>query len=336
MMMTFEEMQTEAISFLGKIFKQFERDSIALDSHWHIDHLCYRTATADDYLNKKREFEKFSRLLIESEVNGRPISTFKLATPITFGEWDIDLIEVPAPKKGKSIANGFEHIEVVCDLTFNEIKNRFKGCRFDDSGLAKDFNQELEITFDGIAVKFHHLSLESVINIEANRQVYSALHESKVLKVLKQFNPLVAGTFPLNVSVVGSDVDILISGDDFELMKNIIVENFSSFLNFKFSESLVRGKQTYLAVFSYKDMQFEIFAQKTASVKQEGYLHFLAEERLLKIGGKTFANKVIEARSQGLKTEPAFAKALGLSGDSYIELLSLQKKSNQELKRLCI
>src|SRR5690606_16205825 len=91
---------------------------------------------------------------------------------------------------------------------------------------------------------------------------------------------------------------------------------------------------TLLTTFSYHDIGFEVFWQSTASVKQRGYLHFLIEERLLKIGGNSFVEKVKKARMNGLKTEPAFTKVLGLSGDPYEELLIILKKSNQELKAL--
>jgi len=324
---------TKAHSFLERSFAELKRKSIALDKHWHIDHLCFRTSTQENYLSTKKQFEGLSKLLIESEVNGRLISTFKLEDPILFHEWEIDLIEVPAPKKGKIVADGFEHFEVVCDLTFDDIKNRYSRCKFDESGLAKNLNQELEIIFDGFALKFHPLSLESVINLETNASLFSALNSSEILKTLKSFNPLVAGTFPLNVNVADSDVDILISGN-LNQAKKIMQGKFGDLSDFKCDELMVQGEPTLLSSFSYHGIDFEIFGQRTPSIRQRGYLHFLVEERLLKIGGVPFAEKIKEARLSGIKTEPAFAKVLGLRGDPYDELLLIQKKSNQELKDL--
>lgn len=328
------ELEDQANQFLVRAFDELEKSNFTLEKNWHIDHLCYRTSTEEAYLSTKKQFESFSKLLIESEVNGRLISTFKLKTPLIFQEWEIDLIEVPAPKKGKVVRDGFEHFEIVCDLTFDEIKARYKNCQFDDSGLAKEFNQELEISFSDFALKFHHLSLESVINIEANHFIFSALTESKILKKLKTFNPLIAGTFPLNVHVTGSDVDVLVSNADLDFMKRKIIEELGEFSNFQCRDLLVDGEPTVLASCSCQGISFEIFGQRTASVKQRGYLHFLVEERLLKVGGTSFAEKVQSARQKGLKTEPAFAKVLGLPGDPYKELLNIQKKSHAELKSL--
>ncbi len=327
-------LRKQAQNFLERVFGELERNHVALEPHWHIDHLCFRTATQNDYLSTKKQFESISKLLIESEVNGRLISTYKLETPLTFDNWEIDLIEVPAPKHGKIVANGFEHIEVVCDLAFGEIKSLYRQSRFDESGLAKNFNQDLEMCFDGLAVKFHHVSLESVINIEANKSVFSALKSSQILDYLKPFSPVLAGAFPLNINVSGSDIDILISGIDLNLMKKILTEKLENFPNFQCTEIFVRGERTLLCSFSHQSIDFEIFGQQTPSIKQRGYLHFLVEERLLKIGRTPFAKKVMEGRRQGLKTEPAFAKALELTGDPYEELLILQRKSNQELKAL--
>lgn len=263
------------------------------------------------------------------------ISTFKLNTPIVFNEWEIDLIEVPAPKMNKKVDDGFEHFEIVCDITFDEIKNRYHKFRFDESGLAKDFNHELEIPFDEFAVKFHQVSLESVINLEANEKVFHALKSSNILKCLKEFYPfLVAGTFPLDINVEKSDLDILLSSEDLSLVKNIILENFKNFLIFKCNQSLVQNEQALITSFSYHGISIEIFCQQIPSVLQKGYLHFLIEERLLKLGGLEFKQKVKAARIHGLKTEPAFAKVLDLKGDSFEELLILQKKNNQELKAL--
>ncbi|MNY83296.1 hypothetical protein D3C86_2259750 [compost metagenome] len=47
------------------------------------------------------------------------------------------------------------------------------------------------------------------------------------------------------------------------------------------------------------------------------------EYNLLSIHGEQFRQHIIELKKQGLKTEPAFAQALGIKGDPYLELLKL-------------
>lgn len=168
--MTFEELNGQAQKFLEKLYSQLSENKIQIKEHWMIDHLCYRVDSQTYYKEQKVHFSQLGELLIESEVNGRLIATYKLHRPIEFSGRKIFLIELPAPKKGKITQNGFEHIEVVVDIPFDEIMANHPHCKFDQSGLSKSFNQELEIPLHGCAIKFHHLSLEDVIKIELSAQ----------------------------------------------------------------------------------------------------------------------------------------------------------------------
>lgn len=324
----------QALEFLEKIFSEIHKKNITIEKHWSVDHLCYRTLSLEVYENLKLEFQKFSKLLIESEVNGRPISTFKLNKPIRFLNWDIHLVELPAPKKGKLTIEGFEHIEVVCDVSFEEIKNRYPKNAFNESGLIKNFNQELEISFGESAIKFHHLSLESVVRLESNKTVFLAIENLGVLKSLKEFKPLIAGTYPLGIQNSTSDVDVLVCSHNLILLRDKVVNQFQHHKNFKISEVSVGGEPTFFSSFEFDGIAFEIFAQNIESVRQRGYLHFLIEERLLMLGGDSLKNKIIEQRKHGYKTEPAFAKVLNLHGDPYMELLTLQTMDEEQLRRL--
>lgn len=70
------------------------------------------------------------------------------------------------------------------------------------------------------------------------------------------------------------------------------------------------------------------------SLHQNAYRHFQIEERLLKLGGKNLRRKILEFRGFGYKTEPAFAKVLGLVGDPYESLLNLHKETEEVLSVL--
>lgn len=155
----------EVTSFLDKVFFQINSANINLNS-WEIDHVCYRTSSLENYENSKAYFSTLGELLIEGDVNGRPIATYKLHEPIRYKNYIIPLIEVPSPKKGKDTQEGFEHIEIVIDISFDEILNRYPKCHFEKKGLSKELNPELEIEFSDCAIKFHHQSLEEVIKIE--------------------------------------------------------------------------------------------------------------------------------------------------------------------------
>lgn len=326
----YQHFKNRALQFLEELFQLIERQGILIEKHWNIDHLCFRVSTDDEYLKFKKQFSIFSTLLIESEVNGRLISTFKFIEPIQFKDWSIGLVELPAPKKGKSTALGFEHIEIVVDVPLKSIQEKYSSCTFDEGGLRKLFNQELEISFGKLAIKFHLLSLESVINVEKNQKLFAALYSSGVLQDFKIFDPLVTGTFPLDIAVINSDVDIIMSSDNLEELGGKLRQCYSDRPGFK----MELNKDFIVAEFSHAGFTFEFFAEKTASALQKANLHFLIEERLLKIGSENFRNEILQLKQTGLKTEPAFAKLLNLSGDPYQALLDIRKKSEAELLTL--
>lgn len=321
--------------FLTQAFAELNSLDFHLKSNWHIDHLCYRTSSEENYQKIKNDFLTFSKLLIESEVNGRVIATVKLENPIYFNDWKIDLVEIPAPKKGKETLEGLEHFEVVIDETFKELKDRYSHIKYSEKGLEKDFNQELEFNFNHFAIKFHQLSLESVINIEKNIKIFEALKKTEILKKLKAYSPLVAGTFPLDLQTDHSDIDVLIYANDFPEIVKVLKTNFENYDQFQLKET-----SNYILVsFCYDGVFFEVFGQNEFPVKQVAYRHFLVEERLLKLAGSEFKEAIVRKRHSGLKTEPAFGEVLNLkieNSDIYQKLLELQQNSNKELENFLI
>ncbi|KAJ3412604.1 hypothetical protein HDV05_000472 [Chytridiales sp. JEL 0842] len=103
------------------------------------DHICLRVASEEEYLRRKQEFQDLgSDLLTETPVGGRLIATYKLpkqyAIEVEDGdylglpngrekaEWVeerfgktgrrmVDVVELPAPKKGAKYESGWEHVE---------------------------------------------------------------------------------------------------------------------------------------------------------------------------------------------------------------------------------
>jgi hypothetical protein len=70
---------------------------------------------------------------------------------------------------------------------------------------------------------------------------------------------------------------------------------------------------------------FEVFGQNIPTENQNAYRHMTIENRILKEKGSKFKQRVKELKSNGMKTEPTFAKLLGLDGNPYVELLKLEK-----------
>ncbi len=162
-----ETLRVEGQAFLKNLLGQVSAKKIALSAA-AIDHLCYRTATVEEYEDVKTRLQASARLLGENLIGGRRIAAFKLSYPLRFQEAAVDVFELPEPKKGSPYPTGFEHAEFVVKETFSEFKTKHPRLEFDDSGAMKPSNPELRVRLDGgISLKIHAQSLEDVIAAEA-------------------------------------------------------------------------------------------------------------------------------------------------------------------------
>ena len=324
-------LKVEAHQFLEKVTGRLKTSGINIHN-WEIDHLCYRTCSQSNYKESKIFFERLGQCLIESEINGRPIATYKLHEPIFFKDWIIDLIEVPAPKPGKETKEGFEHIEVVIDCSFEEFLNQNSKIEFEKTGLSKELNPELEVEFDNCAVKFHHKSLEHIINIEKDSKVMTFLKKSELFSLFKEYNPCISGTRPLGIHLLNSDLDVLLSSDRPEEVIDKSYNCFGKLENYSQRMTEHQGLKSIVINFEFDGLPIELFCQNKSVYCQQANLHFLIEGRLLKVFGNSLKKKVLNLKENGIKTEPAFEKLLNLQVP-YKSLIELQKCSDKELRQ---
>lgn len=152
--------------FFLKLDRYLFESKVKFEKNWFIDHICYRTKDLEEYERVKSDYSSENELLVESVVGGRLIATYKLSSPIRYKNYTIPLIEIPSPKEGRVAQSGFEHIEIVVKESFEDLQKRFSHLNLKTHALTKKLNPELEIEFKDIAVKFHHQSLEEVIEYE--------------------------------------------------------------------------------------------------------------------------------------------------------------------------
>jgi hypothetical protein len=155
------------------------------------------------------------------------------------------------------------------------------------------------------------------------RQAYMALTENEIIEKLAGFTPFLAGTIPLNIDIETSDLDILCCFRDEDAFYNRVCTEFELHDNFTISKIIIEGKNTVLANFFCDGFEIEIFGQNVPVSLQLGYLHMMAEYAILQREGERFRKEVIELKNAGYKTEPAFAKLLGLKGDPYETILGV-------------
>ena len=116
------EFHNRAQIFASTLWNEIQ-STYVLENSAYPDHICYRTSSSDNYEKSKNLISTIAILLIESEVNGRNIATYRLNEPIIIDSKNsIWIIEIPAPKKNSHYDEGFEHIEIVTQLNFEDVK----------------------------------------------------------------------------------------------------------------------------------------------------------------------------------------------------------------------
>jgi len=165
-MIGFKEIVIDAQKFCKSLIDCLSEKSL-LEEFSLIDHICFRTKSMESYEKYKQKITLHSDLISEAYINGRPIATFKLYKPIKVNaSYSIDLLELPAPKKGKEIKEGFEHIEVVSNSNLENLLEKFTGLNFVTDNISSSVNREISILFNQGLVKFHESSLEELISLE--------------------------------------------------------------------------------------------------------------------------------------------------------------------------
>lgn len=156
---------------------------------------------------------------------------------------------------------------------------------------------------------------------EKQQKSYKVLAENDILEKLSSFAPTLVGTIPINIDIANSDLDIICYVPDKQPFISTLKRSFSQEKGFIISEN--PALNAVKATFFISDFEFEIFGQNIETTKQNGYRHMLIEHKILLEKGETFRQEIIKLKEQGTKTEPAFAKLLGLEGNPYEALLKL-------------
>ena len=179
-------------------------------SNLQVDHICYRCNTKTEYIDMKDHLENWgATLLVESMINGRPISIFKFSNGIQYENGKVELLELPCPSSNNKYSSGLQHIEVVLpprttntttsvsdsssnkqpfldDVVLDEFMkvhaptNNTNNMKYN----KKSINSDIEITFsntgkgclfDKMSCKFHAASLEDVVNYEIQQNMVESV-----------------------------------------------------------------------------------------------------------------------------------------------------------------
>ncbi|CAN5155624.1 DUF4269 domain-containing protein [soil metagenome] len=160
-----------------------------------------------------------------------------------------------------------------------------------------------------------------------------AIDRLRVMDVLREHDPHIAGTLPLGIDVAGSDIDVLCHAPDADAFTQLVWSAFGDQAAFSIRQ-WTGNERPVIASFEAHGWAFELFGHPSTVSVQRGWRHFEVERRLLSLGGAPFRHAVMERRRRGAKTEPAFADALRLDGDPYAALLEIHSCDDGQLSRL--
>jgi hypothetical protein len=154
------------------------------------------------------------------------------------------------------------------------------------------------------------------------RLAYRAINNLGILDDFKTFTPLLCGTIPIGVNTAGSDLDIVMNvmEKDFSDFKEKVTHLYGDFEQFSMREKQKQNRPVMKANFFFEAFEFELFAQPVPSYRQRAYQHMITEADMLE-KYPFIKQRVISLKQSGMKTEPAFAYVLGLSGDPYEAVL---------------
>lgn len=137
---------------------------------------------------------------------------------------------------------------------------------------------------------------------------YRAIMSCGIMQLLKDFNPVVVGTLPLDLFTYSSDIDIICQFIDMAKFQSVLREP---------TRKKLGGIESVIANFERDKFQFEIVGQPVPVTEQKAFRHMVAEWNILAANDQDFKSRIMELKRKGFKTEPAFAQVLGLKGDPY-------------------
>jgi predicted metalloenzyme YecM len=152
---------------------------------WQVDHVCWRCLTMKEYVRACIQFEDIgSEKLVEGIIGNRPITTYRFSKPLKAAGFEIECLEIPAPKEGSYYPSGLEHCEFVItqenddmlsSRPLDELKKEYPSVKFKHN--KKDINSDLTLKFDdGTSAKFHSQPLSKVIKFEIDNNLVERIY----------------------------------------------------------------------------------------------------------------------------------------------------------------
>ncbi len=173
--------------------------------------------------------------------------------------------------------------------------------------------------------------LTSIPSLDDARAI---LDRAGIFTKLSEFDPRWVGSIPLEIQGPGADADICCTGGDLDQFEAALNTAFGALPGVRIIQNIHADEPSVIAKLTIEGLDIEIYGRARPVEAHESYVHWLAEDRLLKLAEPRLRDDIRATKLTGLKTEPAFAKCLGLGGDPYVEMLKLASPSDNALRTI--
>jgi len=154
---------------------------------------------------------------------------------------------------------------------------------------------------------------------------HQAIFDLRIPEELSPYTPVLCGTIPIEIDTAESDLDVIMEVHDIPRFREQVTALYGHLQEFLITEKVREGVPTIKVNFIYGGFAFELFGQPKPVKQQNAYLHMIVEHALMQ-RDPALKQTIRRLKEQGIKTEPAFALALQLPGDSYAALIDLGKR----------
>ncbi|GAB6931331.1 DUF4269 domain-containing protein [Paenibacillus sp. JCM 10914] len=171
------------------------------------------------------------------------------------------------------------------------------------------------------------------VGTDKQQRAAVVLDELDLLRHLKSYDPILVGTIPIGIDLPESDLDIICYVVDFSEFKQCMLQYYEKRIpGLAINHRTVAGVERMVFHFQFGGWAFEVFGQPIPTTQQNGYRHMVIEHRVLRLLGESVRQAILKLKREGSKTEPAFSKILGLTGDPYEAVLGVDDWTDEQIQ----
>lgn len=127
-------------------------------------------------------------------------------------------------------------------------------------------------------------------------KAYHILTQNRIMERLQKYDPILAGTIPINIDIENSDLDVICCFQELGEFISTIMEQFGQMEGIAIKTCEHQHILSVKASFRVAGFDIEIFGQDIPTQRQNAYRHMVLEHRLLRERGELFRQEIIRLK----------------------------------------